>query len=350
MTNDRKRPSFLIIQLRQLGDILLTLPCARAIKQTFPDAHVSFLSHAMGKQLIEPCPCIDQAFYYRDDMTMAEWTSFLFNLRSQHFNTVFDMMSNPRSAWLSLFTRSDQRIGWRSGRGFCYQRALERNPEPVYIVQEKFRQLELLGIHSNDYRLCMSWKKERDLKPWQDFAEGLHRQASLKGRSTLNLKRGKAFHPEVVALSATHRRANRRWPADRFAALADRITTELGWAVCWLWGPGEQKEVEAIQRLCTQPSYLAPKTNLAELTAFLSQCRLFVGNSNGPSHFAVAADVPSLQLHGHTDARSWCPQTDRHRSLQDPSFFSGLPESKMNLEGLTVDQVWQTLLEMLDRA
>ncbi len=61
---------------------------------------------------------------------------------------------------------------------------------------------------------------------------------------------------------------------------------------------------------------MAPETKLSELGDLIARCQLFIGNSNGPSHIAVAVDTPSLQLHGPTNALAWCPDTDRHTYIQ----------------------------------
>jgi ADP-heptose:LPS heptosyltransferase len=60
----------------------------------------------------------------------------------------------------------------------------------------------------------------------------------------------------------------------------------------------------------------SPKTTFRELAALIGESHLFIGNSNGPSHVAVAMDTPSIQLHGPTSAVSWCPMTERHRAVQ----------------------------------
>ena len=68
-----------------------------------------------------------------------------------------------------------------------------------------------------------------------------------------------------------------------------------------------------------------------------------MGNSNGPSHVAVAVDVPSLQLHGHTTAESWCPSTERHRALQSPEFGKvAMPD----MAAIKVEAVWGELQQM----
>ena len=56
--------NILIVQLRQLGDILLTTPVVDALKEQYPEAKISFLSHPMGKLVLNGNPNIDELLFY----------------------------------------------------------------------------------------------------------------------------------------------------------------------------------------------------------------------------------------------------------------------------------------------
>jgi ADP-heptose:LPS heptosyltransferase len=71
---------------------------------------------------------------------------------------------------------------------------------------------------------------------------------------------------------------------------------------------------------------------MRELAAFIANCDLFVGNSNGPSHVATSTEIPSLQLHGPTYAKSWSPLNERHQAVQ-----------KAQMEDIDVESVWHAL-------
>jgi heptosyltransferase-2/heptosyltransferase-3 len=72
----------------------------------------------------------------------------------------------------------------------------------------------------------------------------------------------------------------------------------------------------------------------------MANCDLFLGNSNGPSHVAVAVDIPSLQLHGTTLAASWCPLSERHRALQAGQ---GSEAARGPIAELSEQAVWSAL-------
>jgi ADP-heptose:LPS heptosyltransferase len=95
-------------------------------------------------------------------------------------------------------------------------------------------------------------------------------------------------------------------------------------------------EAIAMTKLST---FKAPKTSFKELAALVSNCDLFLGNSNGPSHIAVAADIVSLQFHGPTLASSWSPMTSKHHAIQSHD---------QTMEGLSLEEVWSELERMKD--
>lgn len=293
---------FLLIQLRQLGDILLTTPAIRAIKAMHPDSEISFLTHPMGKLILSGNKDLDEHLIYPTDGRI-EQLKFLMMLRAKKFDVVFDFMGNPRSALLTKISGAPQRYSFASPRSWAYTGVVPRESGHDYIVQEKFRILSQADIHSDDVRLVLPWN-HKDLQPWCSFLTANDALHSPKLR---------------VLLSPTHRRENRRWPANSWVRLAEWLTKDWQANVIWLWGPGEEEEVSALHKQCPVPTFMAPKTSFRELAALMSQCELFVGNSNGPSHVAVAVNTPSVQLHGPTDAPSWSPMTTRHKVVAKPT-------------------------------
>ncbi len=308
--------NILMIQLRQLGDILLTTPCLRAIKEDNPQHRITFLCHSMGREIFEGSPYIDELLTY-DDKAPSQYWKLALSLRTRAYTMVFDFMANPRSAKFAWLTRSPQRFAFSTGRNFAFTHIIPRKEESDYIVHEKFELLKAAGFHPSSEALLMPWT-EQDLGPFSKLmSDASFREAPFK-----------------VALSPTHRRENRRWPLEKYKLLAERLVEEKKAAVVWTWGPGEEGIVKALQAETRAPSYVSPRTSLKELTAMLSRFDLFVGNANGASHFAVAADCPTLKLCGpHTEERAWSPLSERHRTVKVWD----------DIQNLSVEDVWRAI-------
>ncbi len=314
----------LLVQLRQLGDILLTTPAIRELKWKWPDATIDFLSHSMGKLILADNPHLAAILTYDDKETWYQKLQFMRQLRARNYDLVLDFMYNPRSALYSFCTAAPQRLAFPSRRRRLYTDIVEQSSQVEYIVREKFRYLEHLGLAPADHSLELPWS-EAHIKPLKDFLESHpnFQKASVR-----------------VAVSPTHRRLERQWPIERYAELADKLVREKNAAIVWIWGPGEEEFVKNTKALCKEPMLMAPKTTFRELAAFLANCDLFIGNSNGPSHVAVANTLSSLQLHGPTYAKAWCPQSKLHQALQAGA---KLPDGRGPIGLIQVRDVWHAL-------
>jgi heptosyltransferase-3 len=256
---------------------------------------------------------------YSSHDTLRDHLTLLGDIRSRKFDLVFDFMDNPRSALYTLVSGAKHRVGFESVRRWVYNTIVPRTVSYSYIVGGKYTLLEGFHVKAREMRLVLPWF-DTHVQPTRDLAQ---------------VNRSFAEAPVRVVLSPTHRREARRWPMARFAELSDRLRREWGASVLWLWGPGEEQDIEGAIALCQEQSFKAPKTSFREMAALIANCDVFIGNSNGPSHVAVAVDTPSLQLHGPTYGVSWSPNTPAHRYLQGQT-----------MEDLSVEGVLDALAEM----
>jgi ADP-heptose:LPS heptosyltransferase len=230
---------------------------------------------------------------------MAAMT-FARKLRQEHYDVVFDFMATPRSAVMARLVPAYERIAFQTSRAPLFTQTIPRGRSEQYIVREKFQLLKPIGIASEDVRMTLP-VDDRDFDVPRKFINSVPELSESKMR---------------VILSPTHRRDERKWPLERWAQLAVWLERSRTAKVIWIWGPGEEEEIDSVIRLSQGVGVKSPKTTFRELAALIKESHLFIGNSNGPSHVAVAMDTPSIQLHGPTSAVSWCPMTERHRALQ----------------------------------
>jgi ADP-heptose:LPS heptosyltransferase len=318
----------LVIQLRQLGDILLTTPVMTELRRLVPDAHITFFSHAMGHLVIDGSPDVDEFFTYGSDWSFAREFDLARTFRRRKFDVVFDFMNNPRSALYAFATAAPQRWAFRSARRWAYTNVAPRDGAPEYIVKEKFRLLEAAGLQpraESASALVLPWFEKHTGPLMKMFSGHAAFQSGLR-----------------VVLSPTHRREERRWPLASWAAFADKLVAEQNSHVMWVWGPGEEPVIDEVMKLCKRPTQKCLPTSFREMAALVANCDLFVGNSNGPSHVAVAIGTPSIQLHGPTLAQSWCPLTPEHQAVCAQSHLV-----RGSMEDISVTKVWEKFLSML---
>jgi lipopolysaccharide heptosyltransferase II len=95
---------------------------------------------------------------------------------------------------------------------------------------------------------------------------------------------------------------SRRWPADRFAAVARRLYEEGGCKIVLTGSSGERELVESVRSAMDVPSHsLAGRLDLGELAALLARSDLLVANNTGPVHVAAAVGTPVVDLYALTN-------------------------------------------------
>jgi heptosyltransferase-3 len=288
----------LVIQLRQLGDILLTTPVLRALREAYPQASIDMMTYPMGRLIIPGNPLVRKHLVAPQE-GVTEALRFVRTLRGESYDVVYDFIGTPRSAVIARLARAKARVGFDTGRGGFYTKVVPRGRGESYIVEEKLRLLGEL-THSVDLRLML---------PWNETDAGVSRMFYFEHPYLAETRRR-------VMLSPTHRRSERKWGQSQWADLAVWLERDQGAKVLWAYGPGEEAEIDQIRSLAKGAGTKIPATTFRELAAMVASADLFIGNSNGPSHIAVAVNTPSIQLHGPTRLASWCPLTNRHRGIQ----------------------------------
>jgi lipopolysaccharide heptosyltransferase II len=152
----------------------------------------------------------------------------------------------------------------------------------------------------------------------------------------------------------------KRWPPERFAALADRLVREEGVTVAVIGGPSDRSACAAMRDAMKSPFVdLTGDTPFAERAAFLERCALFVGNDSGPMHLAVATGCPVVAIFGPTDPGLYGPYharaiVVRHALPCSPCFVHGhyppCPNNHACMERLRVDDVYEACHELLSGA
>jgi ADP-heptose:LPS heptosyltransferase len=124
---------------------------------------------------------------------------------------------------------------------------------------------------------------------------------------------------DYVCVHAGARYRTRRWPAERFAAVANELAAE-GYGIV-LTGSSEETELVArVSDAMVRPHLnLAGRTSLGGLAALLQRAQLLVTNDTGVSHVGVAVGVDSVVIVSGSDPHRWAPlDRKRHTVMCEP--------------------------------
>ena len=147
--------------------------------------------------------------------------------------------------------------------------------------------------------------------------------------------------PRTLALHPGAGSAGKRWPAERFAAVA-ALARAAGYAPLLLAGPADDVALAETQSALRERGVAAtverdqPLTRLAEL---LSQCAGYLGNDSGVSHLAALVGAPTVAVFGPTDPARWSPLGPRVRTLRAPD---------ARLASIDAGEAWQALRALID--
>ncbi len=328
----------LLTQLRRIGDVVLTTPIIRALREAYPQAHITYLTEAPSEQVLRNNPHVDQVLVLPKRQGPVAELGFLWRLRRERFDLVLDFFGNPRSALLTWFTGAPRRIGLSlRGRRRLYSDAVSLPPGRRFAVEHKALLLAPLGLSVSN------------LLP-EVFPTAAEQAVAEAQLADLGVGPGEL----LVGLCPVSRMPYKVWPAERFAAVADHLIERHGARVLFFWGPGEEHFITQVRAHMGQtalPSYPVP--SLMEMAALLARCQLLVSNDNGPRHLAVAVGTPTVGIFGRTHAINWTPPAaPAHRAVEfDPGCKSACTYPACGLEcldGVPLSAVVEAVDTLLD--
>ncbi len=281
--------SILVIQLRRLGDVILTTPALSALKKRYPSAKLDFLVEAPGAEAVAGHPAIDEILVY-DAAGALDALLWAKKIRARRYDWVVDFLANPRTALLTALSGARVKAGpAHVARRWAYNHRMLQSPQACYAALEKVRWLAGLGVTPSDAPALPSLM----LAPRPSQIEN------------------------VVGLVPPSRRESRRWPAPSYARLGRLLRDKHGCALKVFWGPGEKALADEVVRGIGASASAIPETRtIGDLARELATCRVVVGNCAGPKHVALALGVPTVTIHGSSDPASWTPIHPDHRFVR----------------------------------
>lgn len=332
-----------------VGDMVMSTPAIRAIRDTFPNAKIIGVMRSSVAEVLDGLDLLDGKILHNPRGRRLDERGWRFarRLRRYGFDTVVLFPNSFRTAMLAMLSGAKRRVGFnRNGRGWMLTDRLtpksRRMPNPV--IDEYLRLAQHLGCQNLSRRMELATTLEDEQRLdrfWLRQANGV---AASRGMVCLNP--GSAFG------SAKH------WPASSFAALAKQIVQRLGKSVLILCGPAERDAAREIVRLADDPCVfsLADEQVCLSLTkAAVRRSELLVTTDSGPRHFAPPFGVPVVTLFGPTHIAWSETYYDRALHLQvgvdcGPCQKRTCPlEHHRCMRDLSVDQVFQAAVTMLQR-
>jgi heptosyltransferase-2 len=332
-----------------VGDAVMTVPALRALRQLLPNAHITLATRSWSTGLFDGADFLDDLLIYdrKPGVFMAplrqarEW-------RRRSFDLAILFQNAFEAALIARVARVPLRLGYATQhRGFLLTHSLSL-PQWHNSRHESFYYLNIIAHLET---LLDGSSKILDREPVFNLSVRDDRRA--KAFEFLRASGGSEGHPIVALCPGSINSRAKRWPAERYAALADRFIEEMG-ADLLLIGTAEELDVsqEVRQHMRNEPLMLTGKTDLAQAVAILSIVDLLVTNDTGPAHIASALGRPTLVIFGPTNPLTTRPLSPvaeivRHPPDCAPCMLRDCPIDHRCMTAIAPDDVFARACKLL---
>ena len=331
----------LISRMSALGDTILTLPVACALRRHFPDAFLGWVVERRAASVLDGHDCIDEVIILdRGWFTSARGLAAARQqLRKLQFDVAIDCQGLTKSALAGWLSGAGLRIGARGQHGCELSPWLNNHliqPSASHVVDRSLELLGPLGI-------------ARPAVEWRYVIDDSNRHFAHQATQSLGLRDSFA----IINPGATW--DSKRWEMKRFAAVARYLGQRHRLPSLVVWGnEEEQRLAKEIVAAGGGDAVLAPASDLGQLAALIEAGRLFISSDTGPMHLAVAVGTPTIGLHGATHPEDCGPHGARHRSIQ-VGMETGSRRQRRRADNsamlsITAETVCQTCDSLLDRS
>lgn len=304
----------LVVELWNLGDIVMQSPFLINLRVQYPQARIILLTSPKIAPLIASQGLVDEIVEIRIPWAQhysrlrkynpfsSQWFTALATLRAlrrRPLDLAFSARADLRDNFILWFLRARRRVGYSfGGGGFLLTDAAVPDIHNQHFSHRWLRLLEHLD------------------KPIRERHPRLHISAEDRHAARKLLEsRGVRAGDFLVAVHAGARSVNRQWGEAHFAQVAERLLAAFPIKIVWFQDPAQEIPPPNGDRVI--PLALP----LKQFAAVLSQCRMFVCNDSGPMHMAAALGVPVVAVFGPTQPAWFGPLGDHHQVVIRDGFW-----------------------------
>jgi heptosyltransferase I len=279
-------PRFLVVRLGSLGDIVHTFPAIAALRETFPAAPITWLTHPRWESLVAASNLATEV-WAADTRSVKSLREIIRRIRAAKFTKAIDYQGLWKSAALPLFGGLATRIGFSS-------ETIREWGVPILYTER----VRCVTTHIAEQNGELS-QRAGATKTVAGFALRIGRPADDTVRQFLKEHAIERY----VLLSPGGGWRSKCWPPARFGLLCQRIRDTLDLRCAINYGPGEEDLVQAVRSASGMAEPIAYSGTMENLMAVAQNAECIVGGDTGPLHLAVALGTPSVSIYGPTDPK-----------------------------------------------
>ncbi|MFA5339363.1 MAG: lipopolysaccharide heptosyltransferase II [Candidatus Omnitrophota bacterium] len=290
MNANKRKYRILIIRTDRIGDVLLSTPSIKAVREAYPNSHIAFMARPYVEDIVDGNPYLDEVILYDKDNKHNGFfgsLKFILELRRKGFNLAIILHPTLRSNLIPFLAGIPERAGYDKRWGFLLTKRLKdtKHLGEKHEIDYNFDVLRAIGIAAKDRTLYMPVKPE-----YERVIDRFMALNDLGGKDTIV-----AVHPGASCRS-------KRWAAYRFGRVADELIDKHNVKIVIIGGPSDVNTVKEVETgMLHKPLVLSEEHSLGEVAALLKKCKLLISNDSGPVHIAVAVGTPVVSIFGRLD-------------------------------------------------
>lgn len=301
------RGDILLIQLGDIGDVVLTMPLIRAIKDNYPNNKLMVCVREKALGLVEDSPWIDGVLSVnKQKRTFSEqikyqW-QFIRSLRKCSFDLAIDLRAGTRGAFIAFISGASCRIGRFTGDGLLWRNKLfnhlvvPKDEWAHYEAENNLRFLSCFNLHLEKTQPVLFVSSERGKKA----AALLEEEKVPEGHFLI------ALHPFSLW---GYKELRQQLCID----IIEYIQNKYAATVVMTGSDDERKRADEVVAACRSKVFnLCGRTSIGDLPGIFKNCRLFIGVDSAALHIAAAVGVPTIGIFGPSSPVSWAPWGEKH--------------------------------------
>ncbi|MEE8360216.1 MAG: lipopolysaccharide heptosyltransferase II [Candidatus Omnitrophota bacterium] len=298
----------LIIRTDRLGDLLLSTPVFRAVREGYPDSHISVMVRPYTRECVEGNPYINEVIVYDkygNHKSVLSSLRFAGSLRKKRFDMALILHPTNRVNLITFLAGIPKRVGFNRKFGFLltHKVAHKKRTDERHELDYALDIVRAIGLTPRIKTLYMPIKRDVQRKI----------DSMLCGLGV----RATDF---VIAIHSSSSCVSKKWPQERFAGVADRLIDKYDAKIVFIGGEDAKDDTKkAMAAMKREAIDLSGRTTIPELAALLKRCEAFISNDSGPVHVACAVGTPVIAIFGRKDAglgpKRWGPTGERDKIL-----------------------------------
>ena len=278
--------NILIIRTDRIGDVVLTTPAIKALRDAFPEARITILVSPATKDLVDGNELLDDVMLddrHGEHKGLSGYWKLVALIKKQKFDLVINYHTKRRTNLLCFLAGIPVRTGYKNNKfGFLLncpvkdERHLGKKHEAQYCLDI----LREFDIAAGDLTLFLPVKK--DALIWTD---------------QLRIRYGLNADDQMIAVHCGASDPAKQWPPANFAQVIDALRNRYGCKIILIGSSREKQVSQEVAALCAEGIIdITGETTVGQLAALLSQCSLLVSNDSGPVHIAAGVGIPVVSI------------------------------------------------------